>query len=56
MYTVKIITTIFNILFALIIFYFQKGLRWKRENDRASIVGFWTMISIYVLNTICMWV
>lgn len=56
MYTVKIITTIFNILFAFIIFYFKKNLRWKRESDKASIIGFWMMIGLYALNIICMWV
>lgn len=55
MHTLKIIATVFDVLFIIIIFYFQRALRWNRKDDRASIIGFWTMIELYILNVVCIW-
>lgn len=55
MYTLKITTTIFNIIFALIILYFCRGLRWRNESDRASIIGFDGMLVLYVANIFLIW-
>lgn len=55
MQVLKIITTVLNILFLLIILFFSHGLSWKNKNDRPSIVGFGGMALAYALSIVCMW-
>ena len=56
MNTLKTIATVFNILNILTLLCFVNGLRWYKEDDRASIVGFWSMIILLMANSILMWV
>lgn len=55
MQALKIITTIFNILFTLIIVFFSRGLIWSKEDDRFSIVGFGSMMVLYITNIFLIW-
>lgn len=55
MQALRIITTVFNILFALIILWFSKPLSWQKEEDRFSIVGFGSMILLYCVNCVLIW-
>ena len=52
MLATKIIATIFNLAFALIVLFFASKLSWKRKEDRASIVGFATMMLLYVADIV----
>lgn len=55
MQVLKIITTIFNILFFLIILFFCRGLSWSKEDDRFLIVGFGSMMILYLANIVLIW-
>lgn len=55
MVTLKIITTALDALFTLIILWFCKTLSWQKEVERFSIVGFLSMIVVYLLNTMLIW-
>lgn len=55
MQLIKIITTIFNIMFFLIIWFFSCGLNWSKEDDRFSIVGFGSMMILYLANIALIW-
>lgn len=55
MYTVKIITTILNIIFFLLVLFFMRPLKWSNQDERFSIVGFWMMAITNILSIICMW-
>lgn len=51
----KMATTIFNVLLALIFIFFSGKLRWKNEAERPSIIGFTAMILLYALNSWLIW-
>lgn len=55
MHTVKVITTAFNIIFALIFLWFCRPLAWNKTEDRYGIVGFGCMITLYIVNTVLIW-
>lgn len=55
MQALKIITTVLNVLFILIILFFSRDLTWEKEDDRFSIVGFGGMTLAYALSIVCMW-
>lgn len=55
MQALKIITTIFNIIFLLIIWFFSRSLSWSKEDDRFSIVGFGSMMILYLANIALIW-
>lgn len=55
MHTTKILVTVSNILFAILIIHFSRGLKWKKLDDRASIIGFFAMDLLYALNVVCIW-
>ena len=42
------ITIILDLVLSLTVLYFTRGLTWER--DKASLIGFWTMIFVYILN------
>lgn len=48
----KAIVTLCNVVYALIIRWFMKTVK---TNDKATIVGFSSMILLYVLNIIVIW-
>lgn len=50
--TLKTVTVVLNVIFILIFFWFSKGLRWRNRKDRASIIGFTTMILLYIMDSI----
>lgn len=56
MNTLKTIATVFNIINIFLLLCFVNGLRWYKEEDRASIVGFWSMIFLLTANSVLMWV
>lgn len=49
----KSITIVLNVVMFVVLLYFASGLRWSREQDRASIVGFGIMIGTVVLSVVC---
>lgn len=49
-FILKIIAMFLNIILALVVGYFLSPLRWANEDDRPSIIGFWSMLVAYVLN------
>lgn len=53
MFVLRVITTICIAFLIMIIYYFSKGFKWKR--DKASMVGFGFMELVYVLSLICIW-
>ena len=53
MYTLKVITTVLIAILMLIILIFGKRLHWKK--DKASIIGFGFMETVYALSLICIW-
>lgn len=55
MQALKIITTVLNVLFFLIILFFNRGLSWEKKDDRFSIVGFGGMMLLYAVNTFLIW-
>lgn len=55
MQALKIITTVLNVLFVLIILFFTRGLAWENKDDRFPIVGFGGMALAYALSIVCMW-
>lgn len=55
MQVLKIITTVFNILFLFIIWFFVRGLSWSKKDDRFSIVGFGSMMLLYATNAFLIW-
>ena len=55
MLALKIIATIFNIAFALIVLFFTSKLSWKRKEDRVSIIGFSTMMLLYAADIALIW-
>lgn len=55
MYTLKIVTTFFDVVLATIIFLFCRGFKWNKQSDRPTIVGFSLMIACYLANIFCMW-
>lgn len=55
MFVLKIITTILNLIFALIMIFFQNNLKWSNKQDRPSIIGFWGIVILYFQNIFCMW-
>ena len=56
MLTVKIIATIFNIAFALIVLFFASKLSWKHKEDRISIIGFVAMMLLYIADIVLIWI
>lgn len=55
MQTFKTIVTIADFIFLLLLLFFMRGLSWGKKKDRASIVGFGTMIALYVANIFCVY-
>lgn len=53
MYAFKIVTTTLNIIIMCIIFFWMRGISWKK--DKASVIGFSAMQILYLINIICMW-
>ena len=49
----KSITIVLNVVMFVVLLYFASGLRWSKEQDRASIVGFGIMIGTVVLSVVC---
>ncbi len=49
---IKSITTFLIVLMMIIMIYFVKGLKWKNEKDRASIIGFGFMQIVYIMSII----
>lgn len=56
MQALKIITTIFNILFAMIILWFCTSYSWQEEQDRYQIAGLGSMFLLYLLDSFLIWV
>lgn len=54
--TLKIIMTVLNTLYLVLIFLFCRGLSWENKRDRASIIGFSLMMGVYALNIIVCWI
>lgn len=54
MQTLKIIVSVFDVLYGIAILSFLLPLRWRNKNDRVSIVAFAGMIVLYALNILCM--
>lgn len=48
----KAIVTLCNVVYALIIRWFMKA---AKTNDKATIVGFSSMILLYALNIVVIW-
>lgn len=55
MQVLKFITTIFDILFLLIIWFFCRDLSWEKEHDKFQIVGFGSMMILYLANIVLIW-
>lgn len=53
MYALKIVTTTLNIIMMCIVFFFMRGMTWGK--DKASVIGFSAMQSLYLMNIFCMW-
>lgn len=51
----KVIATVLNLAYMIIIFLFCRGLSWERKQERASIIGFTSMMAVYVLNIMVFW-
>ena len=49
----KSITIVLDVVMFVVLLYFASGLRWRKEQDRASIVGFGIMIGTVVLSVVC---
>ena len=47
---IKTLTIAADVIFTIIILWFCWPLRWYRQEDRSSIIGFTAMIVLYVLN------
>ena len=43
---------VLNILFAVLMLYFMRNLRWRNKPERASIVGFTLLMVTFVGNVI----
>ena len=43
---------VLNILFAVLMLYFMRNLRWRSKPERASIVGFTLLMVTFVWNVI----
>lgn len=56
MFTFKVIVTILNLTLAGVIFYFSHGLSWSKPDDRFSICGLGTMIAVYLINSVLLFV
>ena len=46
------VSIIFDAILFLITAFFMRGMKWSREEDRSSIVGFGFMMATCVLNVI----
>ncbi len=51
MYTLKIITSVFIVIFALCIGWFWN----TSDKSKATDIGFGAMLIVYALSLICMW-
>ena len=52
MFVLKVIAIILNIIFAMLVGYFLSSLDWRNEDDRMSIIVFWMMLAVYMLNMV----
>lgn len=52
MTAVKIIVAILNLAMALVFFLCGRELSWDNQDDRTTIVGFWFMIVLNLVNAI----
>lgn len=55
MYALKIIATILNIAYFLIVLFFSRELNWQSKGDKASILGFGFMMVTNMLSILCFW-
>lgn len=55
MYALKIIATILNIAYFLIVLFFSRELNWQSQDDKASILGFGFMMVTNMLSILCFW-
>ena len=55
MYALKIIATILNIAYFLIVLFFSRELNWQSKDDKASILGFGFMMITNMLSILCFW-
>lgn len=55
MHALKIIATILNIAYFLIVLFFSRELNWQSKDDKASILGFGFMMVTNMLSILCFW-
>ena len=48
----RVIAVALNLIFCAVIIYFLRPLRWRYQEDRASIIGFVGMVVTYLLSAI----
>ena len=51
--SVSVIAIVLDVVMFVVLLYFASGLRWSKEQDRASIVGFGIMIGTVLLSVVC---
>lgn len=51
----KVLATVLDGMFGLILLFFCRNLHWWDKNNRASIIGFGLMILTYILNVFVIW-
>ena len=52
MIVVRLIIMLFNLVFAWVVLFFASKLSWKCKEDRISIVGFASMMLLYIADIV----
>lgn len=46
----KVIAIVFSFIFSAILAWFASALRWSKVEDRPSLIGFFSMAAVYLLD------